>query len=407
MAARSDLTSLEAAREIVLGAARPLEAEEVELDAALGRTAAAPVLSPRPSPPFDNSAMDGFAVRAADTAAASESAPVDLAIVDESRAGAPAARELAAGQTIRISTGAMLPAGSDAVVRLEDASEETQLLHVSAPVEAGRDVRRAGEDADEGAQLIAAGTRIGPAEVGVLAAAGAASLRCHCRPRLALVVCGDELAAPGEPLGPGQIHDSNSHSVAAQARLAGAVVDRVAVVGDDYERMLAAFRDAIAADLLVVCGGVSVGRHDHTKAALAELGVEPAFWGLALRPGRPTWFGAHGRTLVFGLPGNPVSAMITFQLLVRPAVRVLSGGNPAPRRTEGVLEAGHRHRPGRLEAVRCRLELHDDGWHALPTGRQGSHILTSMLGAQGLAMIEAERGDVSAGERVTIELLDY
>jgi molybdopterin molybdotransferase len=179
----------------------------------------------------------------------------------------------------------------------------------------------------------------------------------------------------------------------------------VEMVPDEHAATVAAISDGLEGDVLVVCGGVSVGTHDHVKAALAELGVREVFWGVALRPGRPTWFGVHDTTLVFGLPGNPVSAMVTFHLFVRPALAVLAGRKTADRRTTAVMDEGYHKKPGRAHAVRCRLEARDDGFHVRPTKEQGSHILTSMIGADALALIEVDRGDVQAGERVEIELL--
>jgi molybdopterin molybdotransferase len=216
---------------------------------------------------------------------------------------------------------------------------------------------------------------------------------------------GDELVEPGDELEPGQIRNTNAHTVPAQAILSGAVVSAVEFVRDDYGRTVEAIARALRADVVVVCGGVSVGRHDHVKPALAELGVEEVFWGVALRPGHPTWFGVRGDTLVFGLPGNPVSAMVTFHLFVRPALAALVGRDMRDRRTTAVMDADYSKKPGRAHVVRCSAQAREDGWHVRPTREQGSHVLTSMLGADAFALLEAERGDVRAGERVEIELL--
>jgi molybdopterin molybdotransferase len=407
--------TLDAARSTVLKATAPLPTEWVPLDEAQGRVAASDIDSVIDVPGFDSSAMDGFAVRAADVAAASERAPVRLAIAGESRAGRPASRPLGEGETIAISTGAMLPEDASAVVRREDVAESDGAVELTGPVDEDADIRRAGEGVRRGERVVATGTALGPAELGVLASIGVTEVECSHRPGLALVVTGDELVEPGVPLGPGQIHNSNLRAVAAQARAAGCSLVSTSTVGDDYARTVTALRDGLRTDVLVVCGGVSVGAHDHVKEALAELGVEERFWGIALRPGGPTWFGVHegapspdppGRTLVFGLPGNPVSAMVTFQLLVRPAVERMTGaGHGLPPRLTAKIDAGYRKRPGKLHAIRCIANLRDDGWHVRPTGPQGSHILTSMLGAGALAMIEADRGDIAAGETVEIELL--
>jgi molybdopterin molybdotransferase len=390
---------------MVLERARPLDSEPVAVGEALGRVLAQAVTSTDDVPPFDNSAMDGFAVRAADTAGARAERPVTLPVVDESRAGHPARSTLRRGQAIRISTGAVLPDGADAVVRREDCRELEQAVEVLAEVAPGKEVRRAGDDIRAGEQVLEPGTEVGPAEAGVLASVGAASVRCTRRPRVAVMTTGDELVEPGRTLAPGQIRNTNAYAVPAQARRAGAEVVVRASVPDDYDETSRAIASELGSDVVVICGGVSVGPHDHVKDALATLGVEQVFWGVALRPGHPTWFGTHGSTLVFGLPGNPVSAMVTFHLFVRPALARLTGAPLGARTASAVMDEDYAKQPGRAHAVRCRLEARADGWHVRPTKQQGSHVLTSMLGAQALALIEPERGDVRAGERVEIELL--
>jgi molybdopterin molybdotransferase len=401
--------TVEEHRAVVAGLLRLLPEEEVPLAAANGRVLARDVVARVSLPGFDNSAMDGYAVIAADTAGAGADRAVRLRVLDESRAGHPAAAELAPGAAIRISTGAMVPAGADAVVRVEDTAERDGEVEVIAEVQPGRNVRRAGEDVTAGEVVLRRGALLGPAELGVLASVGAPTVSCTCRSRVAVLTTGDELHGSGEPLAPGGVRDTNSHAVPAQARLAGAEVVLVETVADDYAATVAAIRRGLESDVLVICGGVSVGAHDHVKPALAELEVEQEFWGVALRPGKPTWFGVHQsgarRCLVFGLPGNPVSAMVTFHLFVRPALAGLAGVDLADARSAATMDEDYAKQPGRMHAVRCRLQPGDDGWHVRPTKEQGSHVLTSMLGAQALALIESDRGDVRAGERVDIELL--
>ena len=400
------LMDIEAARSAVLDRCAPLGAEEVAVDDALERVLAEDVTSADPVPPFDNSAMDGYAVRAADTAHAAPDRPVALDVIGESRAGAPAASGIEEAQAITISTGAALPSGADAVVRLEDADARDGSIVVIAPVQPGRDVRRAGEDVRGGQLVLGHGAVLGPSELGVLASVGRAGVRCAARPRVSVLTTGDELVGPAGELGPGQIRDANAHSIPALARMAGANVADVAHTGDDANATREAIRGALRADVAVVCGGVSVGRHDHVRPAFAELGVDEVFWGLALRPGKPTWFGAAADgTLAFGLPGNPVSAMVTFILLIRPALLALSGASPERYRASAVLDEPYTKAPGRAHFVRVRLRVRDDGWHARPTKEQGSHVLTSMLGADAFAIMPADHGDMTAGERVAIELL--
>lgn len=416
----------EAARELVLAEVAPVASEPVALEECLGRVTAAEVKSTVALQPFDNSAMDGYALRSADT----EGERPRLRLVGESRAGRPAEVPVGPGEAIWISTGAMVPDGTDAVLPVEDAAEEDRHVVPGRLVEEGENIRRAGEDVEAGQMLIEAGQRIGAAEIGVLAAAGVAQVECAARPRVAILGSGDELVPPGEPLGPGQIHDSNSYALSALVREAGAEPAHVAHLPDDA----AATREAISAalstevhrnpylperefdavrtaDVLVIAGGVSVGRHDHVKGALAELGVEERFWRVAMRPGGPTWFGVLPRqgarpTLVFGLPGNPVSAMVTFHLFARPALRAMQGLDPRPGRAHATLATAYRKKPGKAHYLRCRLELTDSGWRAhLTRERQGSHVLTSMLGADALAVIPADLDSVPAGDRVEVELL--
>ena len=398
--------ALETARAAVLAGLEPLVAEEVPLAAALGRRLAADAVAAAPVQAFDNSAMDGYAVRSADVAGAEAGAPAALRLVGESRAGHPAADAVGPGEAILISTGAMLPAGADAVARVEDTRREGETVLVEAAATRGLNVRRAGEDFAAGETVLARGTAIGPAELGVLASLDADPIACHRRPRVAVVTSGDELQPFGEPLRAGSIRDSNAHAVPALARLAGAEIASVAWTPDEPEATEETLAAALAADVAIVCGGVSVGEHDHVKPALARLGADQAFWRVALKPGGPTWFGRRGDTLVFGLPGNPVSAMVTFLLLARPALAVLGGGDPGARRTRATLAADYEKEPGRTHAVRCRLELTESGWRAHPFGRQGSHVLTSMVAADCLALIPAESTGAAAGETVVVELLD-
>ncbi len=439
--------SLDDARAAILARVEPLPAEEVGLGDALSRRLAEDAIASAPVQPFDNSAMDGFAVRAADTAGASAASPASLTVVAESRAGHPAERRLGAGEAISISTGAMLPDGADAVVRVEDtrrddrpaaaageppdggrpygdsqtgaalgepAAEHSKrgadsssarvLIEVEATV--GLDVRRAGEDLAAGATVLRAGDLLGAAAVGALATIGLDPVRVRRRPRVAVLTSGDELTPPGRPLAPGAIRDSNSRVVPALARLAGAEVVSVAWTPDDPDATAAALEAALGADVAIVCGGVSVGAHDHVKAALAELSVEEVFWRVALKPGGPTWFGTREGTLVFGLPGNPVSAFATFLLLARPALIALAGGTAAEPRTTARLGADYPKPPGRLHAARARLELTDAGWLVWPVPRQGSHVFTSLLEADCLALMPAESGDLAAGTEVEVVLLD-
>lgn len=402
-----ELITIERARELILERVPRLGGERVPLAEARGRFLAEPVDAAEAVPRFDNSAMDGFAVRAADTSDASADNPGRLSVVDESRAGHPATRSLEAGEAIAISTGAVIPDRADAVVRIEDTSRDGEVVVVLAGVEPGRNVRRAGEDMAAGARVLEPPVRLRAAELGALATVGVEDPLCAIRPRLSVLLTGDELVAPGRPLGPGQIRDSNAYAVPPLAADGGAEVGAPAIAGDSLPATIAAIERADAdADVVVVCGGVSVGEHDHVRPALERLGAEQVFWGVALRPGKPTWFGllADG-TLAFGLPGNPVSAMVTFLLFVRPALLAMQGADPGFGRVRARLGEAYEKVHGRAEAIRVRLALEDAGWVATPTGPQGSHVLTSMLGADGLAFAPTERERLEAGESIEVEPL--
>jgi len=392
--------SIDQARAVVLDAVRPRSAEAVPVDAALGRVLAQDVVAAGDVPPFAGSAMDGFAVRSTDSPAGVASG---LAVVGESSAGAPAQRHLGAGEAIRISTGAMLPTGADGVIPLELISERDGRVRLHETVEPGRNVRGVGEDLRAGATVLRAGSTLGPAELGVAVAAGLGAVACAPRPRVAILATGDELVAPGAQLRPGQIHNSNAVTLAALARRAGADVVRTAAVTDTPEATRAAFEQALGeADVVIASGGVSVGPHDHVKPALAALGVIEAFWRVALRPGKPTWFGTREDRLVLGLPGNPVSAMVTFVLFARPALAALQGADPGIHRIRGILAEGRERHPDRDECVRVRL---DEDRRAHLTGPQGSHVLSSMLSAGGLAVIPRGTGTLRAGAAVDVELI--
>jgi molybdopterin molybdotransferase len=383
-----------------------LAAEPVPLREALGRVLAVDIESPDPVPGFDNSSMDGFAVRAEDTRGAASGVPVTLTVADESRAGRPARSSLRSGEAIGVSTGAVIPDGADSVVRVEDTSVRDGRVEVEVEVKPGTNVRHAGDDIEPGAKVLRRGVRLGAAELGVLASVGVGTVSCARRPRLAVLTTGDELLEPDDPPQPGGVRNSNAYTIPALALIAGAEVVATETVMDDPESTRAAIARSLDTELFVICGGVSVGKHDHVKAALASLGVDPIFWRVALKPGKPTWFGvASGGTLVFGLPGNPVSAMVTFLLFVRPAILALLGVGETVNRTSAILDEDLPAAPGRDHAVRCSLELREDGWHARPTGNQDSHVLTSMLGADAFAIVPADSDAPVAGSRVEVELL--
>ncbi|MBK5232404.1 MAG: molybdopterin molybdotransferase MoeA [Thermoleophilia bacterium] len=397
---RSPLLEVDSARSRMLAGVLPLESEPVDLHDAPGRVTAGAVAAEVDFPGFDNSAMDGFAVRAGDVGSATADAPVELAVVGESRAGLPWTGCLGSGEATGISTGAMVPEGADAIVRVEDVAAAAGGISVSQGVEPGHDIRRRAEVARAGDEVIERGRRLGPVELGVLATAGCGLVSCHRRPRVALLTSGDELVEPGAELGPGQIWNSNSPVISAMIREAGGEVVCTESVPDRRGATIEALERALDSDITVICGGVSVGKHDHVKPALAELGIEQRFWGIALKPGRPAWYGTRGDSRVLGLPGNPVSALVVFRLLAFPLLRVLSGEAGEPARITGRLAAPVGRLSGRMRAVPCLITAdHPDG-DLLPLPQLGSHDFLSLRGAQRFALVPAGSGQAAAGDVV-------
>jgi molybdopterin molybdotransferase len=396
------LISITDARERVLGVTRQLEPEEVDVDDALDRVLARDVRAASDVPPFPCSAMDGFAVRPGP-------AGRSLAVVGESRAGTPSRSPIADGQAMRISTGAAVPPGATAVIRQEDVSSHDGGIETQADVAAGANIREAGEDMRVGTTVLHAGVRLRAAELAAAVAAGAGRLSVTTRPRVSILCTGDELRAPGERLRPGEIHNSNAPMLAALATHSGALTGPVRRLPDDREATETGLAAALQrSDLVIVTGGVSVGPHDHVKPALARLGVAEHFWGVSLQPGKPTWFGTRGSRLVFGLPGNPVSAVVTYSLFVHPAIaRMLGAQAEPPLDSEAFLAVEVARNPAREQAVRVRLERRDGDTIAIPNGPQGSHMLSSLLGADALALIPPGAGNLAAGSRVSLTPLRH
>jgi molybdopterin molybdotransferase len=396
----AELISIDEARRRVMDAVRVLGTEDVPLVDALERVLARDMESATNVPPFDNAAVDGFAVRAGP--------PTELDVIGESRAGHPSADHVGPGTAVRISTGALIPEGTGAVVPVERTCAvkgSGRRVRVEASAD-GDNIRRAGEDIRAGDLVLRGGTVLGAAELGVAAAIGRDLLPSARRPRVAVLVTGDELSEPGTDLEPGHIYSSNAFALAGLVERSRAVVASRVTVRDNVDSTHEALGRALhEADVICVSGGVSVGPHDHVKQVLRDLDVTERFWGVALRPGKPTWFGSRDGTLVFGLPGNPVSAMVTFQLFVRPALGALQGASTEPDRVSAVLDDSVPLHPIREQAVRVRLSARHDGWHAASTGPQGSHILTSLLGADGLALVAPGEGEAARGTRVEVELL--
>jgi len=394
------LISIAEARQRVLARVQPLEAERVPVAHALDRVLAEDIQATGDVPPFPSSAMDGYAIKEGP-------AGRELSLVGESRAGAPSDHTLGDGEAVRISTGAAVPAGATAVIAQENVDVRDHKVLTNAPVLSGDHIRAAGEVMRAGTVVLRKGTTLGAAELGAAIAAGAGKALVSRRPEVRVLCTGDELREPGEPLGPGEIHNSNGPMLVALAKRTGASSPPSTVLPDVRDETEAALGAALEeAHVVIVSGGVSVGPHDHVKPALASLGVEEAFWGVALQPGKPTWFGVGGKTLVFGLPGNPVSAVVTFALFARPGIAAMQGAVAKPPfSAQATLTTGVRRNSRREQALRVRLERRGEKTIATPNGPQDSHVVTSLIGADALALIPAGEGMLEAGTNVALEPL--
>ena len=400
------MISVRDALDRVLDSLPRLAGEQVALTAARGRVLGETILAPRDVPPFRNSAMDGYAVRSADVAAARADRAVRLRVAETVAAGAVASQPVASGVAIRIMTGAPMPDGADAVVRVEDTSESGDGVDVRVGVTAGANVRNAGEDLRAGDTVLEPGRVLRPADIGLLASLGLAMVRVMRRARVAILSTGDELVEVGQPLGPGQIVNSNAYTLAAAVEEAGGEAVLMGVVRDQPELIRAAFATAITADLVLSTGGVSVGSFDYVRPMLAELGYRERFWKVAQKPGKPLTFGLCGPTPVFGLPGNPVSSLVCFYLYVLPALRTMMGLErvhlPS---TAATLAATVTKTTGLTEFVRCSLEGAPDAYRARSTGTQSSGVLRSLSLGYGLIVGPPDADVLPAGARVRVVML--
>jgi molybdopterin molybdotransferase len=394
--------TIDEALTLVLDGLGPLESARAPLADAAGRVAAEDARTAVDLPPFDRSAMDGYAVRSADTAPG-----VALRLAGGVAAGEVATVELAPGTAAAISTGAALPPGADAILQSELASVQDGHVEPARAIEPGRHVRVRGEDLRAGDVLVRAGERLTVPRLSALASAGVGEVAVHRRPRLSLAVTGSELLPLGAPPEPGRIHESNGLMVSLLARRAGAEVIDQGVVPDDREATLAAVRTGLEADVLVVSGGVSVGPHDHVKPAFEACGVEEVFWRVQIKPGKPLWFGRRGDTLVFGLPGNPLSSIVCFCVFIEPALRRMQGEADArPRLTRGRLAAPAGPSDDRTTFLTSRIAPGADGvLEATPTERQGSHMTGALGESDGFAVAPHGSGDLQAGAPVDLLLL--
>jgi molybdopterin molybdotransferase len=388
----------------VLAEAAPLGLEQVHLGAARGRVLARPLRADRDVPPFRNSAMDGFALRADDLGAAGATA---LRLVGTIGAGDPGDLRIGPGTAAAIMTGAVVPADADTVVRLEDCRREGDTVFVDAPPARGANVREPGEDVRSGEIVLQPPRELRAADIGLAASLGTAVVQVWRQPVVAVLATGDELVDLGQPLAPGQIANSNAYTLAAAVEEAGGLPRLYGIVGDSLEATKAAFADACSADAVLSTGGVSMGSFDLVRQALREIGVVERFWKVAQKPGKPLSFGMCGRVPFFGLPGNPVSSLVCFYLYVRPALRRMAG-HPAPHLPviRATLTEGVRTAANLTEFVRVALDEDGGGIRARPTGTQSSGVLRSMSLCDGLAMVPPGSGLLAAGAVVDVLRLD-
>ena len=387
----AELVAVEEALARVLERVRRLPGEPVPLAEAAGRFLAEDARAAIDLPRFPSSAMDGFALRAADT-------PGTLPVVARVAAGRPAPRPLAEGEAMGIATGGVVPEGADAVVPIELVSERDGAVVVPDPVAGSANIRPLGGDVRAGERLLPAGLALSPSRIAALAAAGVSQPVCAVRPRVAVVVTGTELRPPGEPLAEGEIYESNGLMLAALFRSLGATVAPIETVSDDPAAHRAALARGLETDVLVTSGGVSVGPHDLVRGTLGELGVEEVFWRVAMRPGKPISFSVRGDTIVFGLPGNPVSSLVGALLFVAPALRALQGASdPAPQYAWGTLGAAAGRNPDRDDFQRARIEQSEVGVVLVPIEGQDSHMIVRAAAADALVHIPRGEGPLPAG----------
>ncbi|GHU27772.1 molybdopterin molybdenumtransferase MoeA [Betaproteobacteria bacterium] len=405
---QSEGLSVRDAQTSVLSRIAPVGAEEIPLQQALGRVLAEDIRANRDLPPYDISAMDGYAVKSADIVDAA-AAPKLLTVIEDIRAGDMPRLALQTGQCARIMTGAPVPAGADTVVRVEDTQARPgDQVEISVPTPAATDIRVRGENMRQGDVVLAAGTEIQPGSVGVLATVKRAMVKVYRKPRVAILSSGDELEALSDPFNPDKIPDANSYTLMAQAQALGITPACLGIARDDPDELAGYLRQGLEYDVLLVSGGTSVGVHDHVRPTLEKLGVSMHFWRVRMRPGHPVAFGSSGRAFVFCLPGNPVSSMVCFEQFVLPALRRLCGHQRLFRRMiPARLTRPVKSRAGRAEFVRVTLAYDlDGGYTATPAGAQSSGDLLAMARADGLLVVPAASKGVSVGETVPVQLLE-
>ena len=395
-------------REIILKEIRPLGAEKVDIINSLGMVLAEDIHAQRDIPPWDNSAMDGYAVRAEDVSEASQNSPAIVTVLEDLPAGYVAKKEIKKGETIRIMTGAPIPKGADTVVIVEDTEKTDGKVKVYKPYKKGKNIRRAGEDVKEGTLVLPKGSIITPASVGMMAAIGRSFVHVYQKARVAILATGDEVVDMDEKAKEGKIINSNSYALASQVKECGAIPILLGIAKDTPEHLKEKLKEGMNADLIVSSGGVSVGDYDFVKEVLTELGSEMKFWKVAMKPGKPLAFGTIGGKPAFGLPGNPVSSMIAFEQFVRPVLLKMMGHKKIYRPTiEATLKEDLKKDPGRKYFISAIVEGDGKGnYYVAKAGEQGSGILSSMVKANGLIIFDENQKEAKAGDKIKVQLLD-
>lgn len=406
--AMTGLTQLYDAQKVVLDAAPVLGLEKISILDAMGRVLGEDIVAERANPPWDNSAMDGFAVRWEDIKQEhTVQKPITLLVIEDVPAGTMPSKAVGPGQAIRIMTGAPIPHGADTVLKVEDTEQTPDSIRVFKAEPKGSNIRPQGEDVKKGDCIIAKGTRIRPGEVGMLAILAKSFVFVHQQPRVAILSTGDELADLDERFSEEKIINSNSYGIAAAVQEAGGVPLLLGIARDTPAALKEKISQGLNADILVLSGGVSMGDYDFTKAVFHELGAEMNFWKLAIRPGQPLAFGKIQGRLAFGLPGNPVSSMVTFEQLVRPALLKMSGCRSYERPVvHALFQERFSKRGDRRHFLRGILTQEEGVFKVRTTGDQGSGILTSMVKANCLIDVPVEIERLNPGDEVTVQLLN-
>jgi molybdopterin molybdotransferase len=393
----------------------PLGKTEVTLGEMAGCYLAENVVATFPSPQFDNSAVDGYGVKTGDLNSASDQSPRELKLVSTIAAGSPSQLEINSGEAVKVFTGARVPSSCEAVVMREYCREENGSVHIECGAQPGENIRRSGEEYKKGETVLESGIKATPPVIALLASLGHVKFSVFEKPRVALVVTGDELVEPGHPLKEGQIYNSNAYGLTAALNALGISDCKCSVASDTREETRRCFEQALLeSDLVISSGGVSVGDHDYVKETLEALGVKTVFWRIAMKPGKPVYFGildgkGGARKYIFGLPGNPVSVLVTFHQVVKPAIRKMAGGRFADESTFRVIAGVPlKKRPGRVDFLRAVLSRGENGdTTAVPTRRQESHMLSGLAKAQVMLKLGKDLENLAAGEPVDVTLINW